>query len=107
MFVIEYEIVICKKKILIVTQYNLITQTYIRCRPTGLKVVIDFGRPSGKRVQSIHARCGNCAVPVYEKLNLNANYTMIVSDYLSNGGDGFSFKKVVEYQSFGECDTAT
>ncbi|CAI6346000.1 unnamed protein product [Macrosiphum euphorbiae] len=71
---------------------------------SGLKVVLDFGRPSGERVQSIYARCGNCAVPKYEKLDLNANYTIIMSKYLSSGGDGFSFKKLVKYQSFGTSD---
>ncbi|XP_008185372.1 protein 5NUC [Acyrthosiphon pisum] len=71
---------------------------------SGLKVVIDFGRPSGERVQSIHVRCGNCAVPGYEKLDLNANYTIIMSKYLSDGGDGFSFKKLIKYQSFGTSD---
>lgn len=55
-------------------------------------------------MQSILARCGNCAVPVYEKLNLNANYTIIITDYLSEGGDGLSFEKVVKYQSLGEWD---
>jgi len=35
---------------------------------------------------------------------LNANYTIIISNYLSEGGDGFSFKKVLKYQSFGECE---
>ncbi|KAL4132774.1 hypothetical protein QTP88_009874 [Uroleucon formosanum] len=71
---------------------------------SGLKVVIDLGRPSGERVQSIHARCQNCVVPVYEKLDLNANYTIIMSSYLSDGGDGFSFKKLVKYQSLGTSD---
>lgn len=71
---------------------------------SGLKVVIDFGRPSGERVRSIHARCGECAVPAYEKLDLNANYTIIMSKYLSDGGDGFSFKKLAKYQSFGISD---
>ncbi|XP_027848967.2 protein 5NUC-like [Aphis gossypii] len=71
---------------------------------SGLKVVIDFGQPSGKRVQSIYARCGNCAVPVYEKLNLTTNYTIIISNYLAEGGDGFSFQKVVKYESFRKTD---
>lgn len=71
---------------------------------SGLKVVIDLGRPGGERVQSIHARCGNCVVPVYEKLDLNANYTIIMSRYLSDGGDGFSFKKLGKYQSFATTD---
>ncbi|KAL4105256.1 hypothetical protein QTP88_020513 [Uroleucon formosanum] len=71
---------------------------------SGLNVVIDLGRPSGDRVQSIYARCGNCPVPVYEKLDLNANYTIIISSYLAEGGDGFSFTKVLKYQSFGKSD---
>lgn len=66
-----------------------------------------MGQPSGERVQSIHARCGNCIVPVYEKLDLNANYTIIMSRYMSDGGDGFSFKILGKYQSFGECDINT
>ncbi|KAE9545071.1 hypothetical protein AGLY_000614 [Aphis glycines] len=78
----------------------LITLTHVWYHPTGLKVVIDLGRPAGERVKSIHARCGNCVVPVYEKLDLNANYTIIMSRYLSDGGDGFLFKKLGKYQSF-------
>ncbi|XP_026814840.1 protein 5NUC-like [Rhopalosiphum maidis] len=71
---------------------------------SGLKVVIDLSRPSGRRVQSIHARCGNCTVPIYEKLDLNGNYTIIMSKYLAEGGDGFSFKQVGKYQSFARSD---
>uniref|UniRef100_A0A2S2NGN6 5'-nucleotidase n=1 Tax=Schizaphis graminum TaxID=13262 RepID=A0A2S2NGN6_SCHGA len=71
---------------------------------SGLKVVIDLGQPSGKRVQSIHARCGNCIVPIYEKLDLNGNYTIIISKYLADGGDGFSFNQVVKYESFARSD---
>lgn len=67
----------------------------------GLRAVIDLGEPNGNRVKSIYARCGNCVVPVYRKLDLNANYTVIMSSYLSNGGDGIKFTKVVDYQSLG------
>lgn len=66
---------------------------------SGLKVVIDLGRPSGNRVKSVLARCGNCAVPVYEQLDLNANYTVIVNDYLAKGGDGHVFLKSVDFHS--------
>lgn len=64
--------------------------------------MIDLSQPSGKRVKSIHARCGYCTVPVYEPLDLNANYTIIISKFLSEGGDSINFKKVVEYQSLGK-----
>lgn len=42
-------------------------------------------------------------VPVYQELDLNGNYTIIISQYLSDGGDGIVFKKVVDYQSLGKC----
>lgn len=75
---------------------------YVSCS-TGLKIVIDLGRPIGKRVQSVYARCRNCIVPIYEKLDLNANYTVIMSDYLANGGDGHKFQKMDDFQNLGKC----
>lgn len=68
----------------------------------GLKVVIDLGRPSGQRVQSILARCGDCTAPVYRQLDPDGNYTMLMSRYLADGGDGIEFTKVVAYRSLGE-----
>lgn len=68
----------------------------------GLKVVIDLAQPSGQRVRSIEARCGDCTVPIYKKLDLNANYTVIMSQYLANGGDGLMFEKVVGFRDFGK-----
>uniref|UniRef100_A0A2S2QIH6 5'-nucleotidase n=3 Tax=Sipha flava TaxID=143950 RepID=A0A2S2QIH6_9HEMI len=71
---------------------------------SGLKVVVDLGQPPGKRVQSVYARCGNCVVPIYEKLDLNGNYTVIMSHYLAYGGDGHKFQQVVGFRSFGATD---
>uniref|UniRef100_A0A2S2QGF2 5'-nucleotidase n=1 Tax=Sipha flava TaxID=143950 RepID=A0A2S2QGF2_9HEMI len=70
----------------------------------GLKVVIDLGWPTGKRVQSVYARCGNCVVPIYEQLDLNGNYTVIMSSYLANGGNGHKFQKVVDFQDIGSSE---
>lgn len=71
---------------------------------TGLKVVIDLGQTSGKRVKSIYARCGNCTVIDYQELDLNAYYTVIMSQFLFKGGDGFLFNKSNnKFQSFGKC----
>lgn len=67
-------------------------------------MVIDLSKPSGKRVQSIQARCRHCKVPVYEPLDLNANYTIIMSKFLAEGGDGHKFKQVEKYQSLGMYD---
>lgn len=71
---------------------------------TGLKVVIDLGQPIGRRVQSIYARCGNCTIIDYHRLDLNADYTVIMSTYLYKGGDGYTFNMSnTTFLSFGEC----
>lgn len=72
------------------------------CCSTGLKAIIDLGQPIDKRVQSVYARCGNCVVPVYKELDLNGNYTVIMSDYLADGGDGHNFKKMDEFRDIGK-----
>lgn len=72
----------------------------VRCS-VGLQVVIDVEKPAGQRVQSVYARCGSCTVPIYKKLNLNDNYTIIMSKYLASGGDGHKFKTFV-FQNFSE-----
>lgn len=71
---------------------------------SGLNVVIDLGRPSGQRVRSVLARCGDCTAPVYRQLDPNGNYTVIMSRYLADGGDGIEFTKVVAYRSFGTSE---
>lgn len=61
---------------------------------SGIKAVYDLSKPPGHRVKSLYIRCANCPAPKYYKLcphhNGNTNYTIIVTTYLLNGGDGFS-----------------
>ncbi|XP_050419547.1 protein 5NUC-like [Adelges cooleyi] len=72
---------------------------------SGLKVVADVGKPVGRRVQSIDARCAKCVVPVYEPLVLDQLYTIVVSDFLANGGNGYTmFKTASKYISIGKSD---
>lgn len=56
---------------------------------SGLKVVYDYNNPEGKRVVSALARCSNCSVPVYEPINEDAKYQVIVLEYVLEGGDGY------------------
>ncbi|XP_065338966.1 snake venom 5'-nucleotidase-like [Cloeon dipterum] len=56
---------------------------------SGLNVVYDMKKPPGERVKSATARCGNCRVPVFYPLDPEETYTLIMSTYLSDGGDGF------------------
>lgn len=55
----------------------------------GLKVTYDLTKPEGSRVVHAEARCGYCLLPKYEPLNLTAEYSIIMSEYLYQGGDGF------------------
>lgn len=57
---------------------------------SGLKVEYDFGKPPGRRVVKASVRCGPCVVPTYSSLNKTKTYKMLMTSFLSMGGDGFS-----------------
>lgn len=56
---------------------------------SGLKVTYDLSKPRGKQVVRAEARCGACRVPTYEPLNMTAMYSVILSEYIVQGGDGY------------------
>jgi 2',3'-cyclic-nucleotide 2'-phosphodiesterase (5'-nucleotidase family) len=56
---------------------------------SGIQVVYDLNRPPMARVTSAWVRCGRCRIPEFLPLFENENYTIITSDYLSRGGDGY------------------
>ncbi|XP_034952446.1 protein 5NUC-like [Chelonus insularis] len=56
---------------------------------SGIQVVYNLLKPVGSRVASVLIRCAKCRVPEYEKLEVNNTYTIIISDFLHGGGDGF------------------
>lgn len=56
---------------------------------SGIHVIYDVTKPLGNRVSKAEIRCANCSVPVYLPLNESASYTVIMSEYLRDGGDGY------------------
>ena len=40
-------------------------------------------------MQSVKVRCNECKLPVYEDLDVNKTYRLIVPSFLEDGGDGF------------------
>jgi 5'-nucleotidase len=36
-----------------------------------------------------YAICQNCTVPAYEKIDKGQKYSMIISNFILNGGDGY------------------
>ncbi|XP_028162109.1 uncharacterized protein LOC114354053 [Ostrinia furnacalis] len=57
---------------------------------SGLRVEYDFAKPPGRRVLRASVRCGLCIVPTYSSLNRTKTYKMLMTSFLSMGGDGFS-----------------
>ncbi|KAL3266931.1 hypothetical protein HHI36_011081 [Cryptolaemus montrouzieri] len=56
---------------------------------SGIKVTIDIRKPIGSRITHLKARCSDCQIPVYENVNFEKTYKIIVPSFLMNGGDGF------------------
>ncbi|XP_033121084.1 5'-nucleotidase-like, partial [Anneissia japonica] len=57
---------------------------------TGLHVTYDVTKQPGSRVVYVEAVCTECTVPEYKPLVDDEIYNIIVSDYIANGGDGYS-----------------
>ncbi|XP_029640954.1 5'-nucleotidase-like [Octopus sinensis] len=60
---------------------------------SGIKVIYDLSKPNGQRIVSVKVRCAKCLVPTYENLHLKKIYKIGLSDFLINGGDGYSMIK--------------
>ncbi|CAB0040153.1 unnamed protein product [Trichogramma brassicae] len=67
---------------------------------SGLKVTYDLEKPKGSRAVDIQVRCGNCSVPVYEPIDPDATYKILIPNFMYLGGDGFKmFKNTKMYDS--------
>lgn len=50
----------------------------------------DLSRPPSQRVVDVRVRCANCPIPVYEALDTEAIYRVVMQSFLSEGGDGYT-----------------
>lgn len=57
---------------------------------SGAHVVYNLNKSPGQRVQSVEILCANCGTPVYEPLNEEKIYGVILESYVYKGGDGFT-----------------
>ncbi|RWS11647.1 hypothetical protein B4U79_11299, partial [Dinothrombium tinctorium] len=58
---------------------------------SGIKVVYDISKPIGNRVKSVQVRCGpTCKIPIYEHLNPEKVYRLLLPDYIANGGNNYT-----------------
>lgn len=57
---------------------------------SGIHVEFDLSEPPGQRVRSLSILCTKCRVPVYEPVEDETVYTVVLPSYIVTGGDGFS-----------------
>lgn len=57
---------------------------------SGLKIVYDLSQSEDSRVVSIKVRCNECQVPIYEDLDEEKYYRVIVNSFMVTGGDGYT-----------------
>uniref|UniRef100_A0A1I8NZM4 5'-nucleotidase n=1 Tax=Stomoxys calcitrans TaxID=35570 RepID=A0A1I8NZM4_STOCA len=58
---------------------------------SGIRTTYDYNKPAGHRVVSVEIRCAACTLPVFEPLEEEKHYNVIVSYFLLHGGDGHKF----------------
>ncbi|KAK4873923.1 hypothetical protein RN001_013283 [Aquatica leii] len=64
---------------------------------SGIHYVYDMKKPVGSRVISVKVRCGSCNIPIYEPLQMNKTYRMVLNAFLLSGGDGH---KIIKNNAF-------
>lgn len=62
---------------------------------SGLRVIYDMEKMPGHRVVSAEALCAECEIPSYSQVDPNKEYGVVISDFLYNGGDGYSMFAVI------------
>ncbi|CAK9817344.1 Protein 5NUC [Anthophora quadrimaculata] len=68
---------------------------------SGLQVVYDLTQPKNSRVVSVQVLCALCSVPTYSELRMNETYTVLLSDFMQSGGDGYSMLKDLKASPIG------
>ena len=74
---------------------------------SGFKVEYDLTKPTGKRLRSVKVpRTADCGGPPMTELRDEQVYSVVMTDYLAGGGDGFSVIKLQkDRQLQGPLDT--
>ncbi|XP_011292815.2 apyrase isoform X1 [Musca domestica] len=66
------------------------TTSSIFLQVSGLKITYNITQPLGRRVQNVKVLCQNCEVPTYLPLDVEETYRIITSDFIAEGGGGFT-----------------
>ncbi|KAH8400483.1 hypothetical protein KR222_001499, partial [Zaprionus bogoriensis] len=60
---------------------------------SGIRFVVNFNRPKGKRITSISVLCAECRIPEFQPLEMDKYYKVLVPSFLMEGGDGHQYFK--------------
>ncbi|CAD6243389.1 GSCOCG00013054001-RA-CDS [Cotesia congregata] len=70
---------------------------------SGLQVVYNLFKPRGSRVvrNSVLIRCSKCRIPQYYKLQEDETYTVLITDFIYHGGDGYDMLDKLTWEPLG------
>nr|XP_022289438.1 5'-nucleotidase-like [Crassostrea virginica] len=57
---------------------------------SGLQIKYNMKKPENQRVVEVNALCAECDIPEYKLLDDDKMYRIILSNFILNGGDGYS-----------------
>lgn len=69
-----------------------------------MRVTYNMKMDAGSRVQSVEVRCAECKVPVYEPIDPDKQYSVLLSKYIASGGDQFKMiqEGIIKLTDLGE-----
>ncbi|PIK37567.1 hypothetical protein BSL78_25594 [Apostichopus japonicus] len=73
-----------------VRDYDTVTLPGSFFQVSGMRITYNLDRKPGHRVISIEVVCTACSIPVYEPLNPEKIYFVVMQSFLSDGGDGYT-----------------
>lgn len=71
---------------------------------SGIQVRYNVSDPSGHRVKSVKVVCTECGVPTYHQLDTKEYYSVIITDFIYDGGDDYKVFKVSDSLYFHVSD---
>ncbi|XP_077977813.1 5'-nucleotidase-like [Glandiceps talaboti] len=73
-----------------VESYNPVVQAGQFLQFSGIHVKYDVTKPVGSRVVDAKVRCSECHMPEYLPLDDDQVYTILTSNFIADGGDGYT-----------------
>ncbi|XP_075747786.1 protein 5NUC isoform X1 [Rhipicephalus microplus] len=71
---------------------------------SGFRVKYNLTKPEHNRVELIKVLCSNCSVPMYKNITFEQTYSIVTSDFVARGGDGFKFSNSVIVSDVGPIE---